>query len=425
MKPLRTTSLATLLLLGAVACQPGEPAPEAPKGPATPQQLAVRSADAYEANESGLVTASTVSRWVADWAANKPARVQGELIVLQLDAAPSGSPWIASTPGVRSYHAPELLRVLEPRSNGVLAIGSVPANGSRLDTFLRRFDLDPAHDLVLLASGTSTPRTLSQLARAWLALRYWGFGHEHLALLNGPATEVALRSDTFPALPFTGTSRVTALPEHFALLADLGAVKAAVGQAPLLDVRGRDEFDGRVPSRSKLDATCLDGAERCTATFAGRIAGAQHLPWERFVEDGRFRPLAALDAALTEAQVDRATTSVIYDADGHEGALVTFAFLAVLGAPARWYAPGFVEWGALNASHPSSGLQALPPSSAWRTDVATLTQLGAWADVGAGVRPLVFDAAAPSADQVQVADRAYRLEAPALPAVGVSEESCR
>ena len=39
-----------------------------------------------------------------------------------------------------------------------------------------------------------------------------------------------------------------------------------------------------------------------------------------------------------------------------------------MGQPARWYAASFLEWGALNASHPSSGLRALPDDSPWRTD---------------------------------------------------------
>jgi 3-mercaptopyruvate sulfurtransferase SseA len=419
MTRLTTLPLACLLLLGASGCQPEVPAPEAPKGPATPAQLAVRSADTYAQNVNGLVTAGTVSRWVQDWASNKP--VDGELIVLQLDEAPGAAKWIASAPGVRAYHAPQLLQVLLPRNNGVLAVGTVPANGSRLDTFLRRFDIDPRTDLVLFASGTSNALTASQLARAWLAFRYWGFAHEHLALLDGPASDVTTLADSHLPQPFTGTERVLSLPEHFSLLADLGAVKAAIGQERLLDVRTREEFEGQVPSVSTLDATCLDGLSKCTATFAGRIAGATHLPSTRFFDGARFRSLAELDAL----QLERTRPVIVYDADGHDSALVTFALLGVLGVPARWYAPGFVEWGALNASHPSSGLQSLPASSAWRTDVESLSQLGAWADVGAGVRPLVFDAAAPSADQVQVADRAYRIEAPALPAVGISEESCR
>ncbi len=412
--------IAAALLLGATGCQPELPSPETPAPRAT---LAVRSADAYEQNVSGLVTASTVSRWVGDWAQHRP--VSGELIVLQLDEVAGSQPWIASSQGVRAYHAPELVRVLEPRNNGVLAVGTAPANGSRLDTFLRRFDIDPANDLVLLASGSATDRTLSQLTRAWLALRYWGFSHQHLAVLNGSASEVTPLSATHLPQPFTGIDRVLGLPEQFELLADLGVVKAAVGREPLLDVRTREEFEGGAPSLSTLDATCLDGLSKCTGTFGGHIAGATHLEWTRFVDAGRFRPLPELEAALAEVELAREKTTLVYDADGHESALVSFAFLAVLGVPARWYAPGFVEWSALNAGHPSSGLQALPASSAWRTDVASLTSLGAWARVEAGVRPLVFDADAPSADRVLTVDRAYRLEAPALPAVGVSEESCR
>ncbi|MGV3624964.1 MAG: hypothetical protein ACO1OB_29355, partial [Archangium sp.] len=101
---------------------------EAAVGPATPQTLASRSGDDFATNEAGLVTNSRLEQWVANWSANKPASVKGELIVLQFDAATSGAPWLAKQEGVRTYHAAELTRLMEPRNNGIAAIGTVPSN---------------------------------------------------------------------------------------------------------------------------------------------------------------------------------------------------------------------------------------------------------------------------------------------------------
>ncbi len=60
--------------------------------PATPEQLAVRAAADFGANEAGVVTPDRLAHWLADWEAHRPAGVEGELVVLQFDAAPGSSP---------------------------------------------------------------------------------------------------------------------------------------------------------------------------------------------------------------------------------------------------------------------------------------------------------------------------------------------
>lgn len=404
------------------ACAPESSVP----GAATPQTLATRSNVDFADNQAGLVTTSRLEQWLTNWSANKPASVKGELIVLQFDATTSGAPWLAKHEGVRTYQAVELTRLMEPRNNGIAAIGTVPSNGIRIDSFMRRFDMQPNEDFVLFVTGEATPDSVAVLARAWLAFRYWGWNHDNIGVLNGSVSSLpsTLRADAVDVHPFTGQTRIGTLKnEHFTLLADLAAVRSAIGNEPIVDVREATEFDGSAFGATTFDSTCL--ATPCSATFSGRIASSVNVPASSLQNaDGTLRSLNELDAAT--ASLDRSRTTYLYDLDGHESAVAAFAFLGVIGQPARWYAASFIEWGAFNASHPNSGLRALPANSPWRTDDFPALTEGAnnWSTIEQGIRPLVFDPKASSSDGVQQSDAAYKQNPPALPAVGAGEGGC-
>lgn len=417
----------------APAPAPPPPPPPPPTGPsaATPADLARRSAEGYDDNEAGLVTASRVTAWHAAWATAKPAGVAGDLVILQLDPAAGEAPFVAAAPGVRVYHAAELTRLLEPRSNGIAAIGTVPSNGIRIDSFMRRFSIRPNHDFVLFTAGEASPTSLATLTRAWLSFRYWGFEHESLGVLNGAVGQtlpVALRSADVAPHPFGGAVRIVTEPQdHFVLLADVGAVRDAVGKHPIVDARPADEYAGASLGASTLDDTCLDGPPACTPTVSGRIRGARSLPWTTLLEaDGTFKRQAALAALVTGAGLEPSKTAYVYDLEGYGSALLTFALLAIVEQPARWYAASYLEWAALNASHPDPALRRLAESSPWRTDrFPALTEgTNSWAPSSSGVRPFVFDDFVERATRVQESDAEYKLRPPQLPAVGAGEDGC-
>lgn len=399
----------------------------------TASELAVRSAPDLASNQAGLVAPSRVQAWLSNWRASRPAGVEGDLVVMQLGGAPGTLPFIASREGVRAYHAEDLGRFLEPRNNGLLAVGTVPTNGLLVDRLLRKYDIEPNRDFVLLALGEPSARGLEELARVWLSFRYWGFEHASLGVLHGSVAEgvpESLRQATAVEPPFEGGSRVAALRvDHTAVLAHLGEVRAAIGRSPIADTRSKAEYEGSALGTSAFDDTCLKGAGACTPTFSGRIASARHLPSSalRSPDGATLRSLPELDQALAEAGLDRSAEVIVYDADGRTSAVAAFALLAVAGVPARWYAPSFAEWGALNASHPDPALRLLPESSAWRTDVFPSVTEGqtAWADPQAGVRPLLFAADVSAPDRVQQQDREYKQAPPVLPPVDRASPDCR
>lgn len=422
-----------------VACTPaGAPPSDADDGrlstdaPQPPPEVGVRAADDFDANVAGVITSATLRRWLDGWETQRPDAVAGELVVLQLDAADDALPWLASRDGVRAYHAAELDRLMEERNNGVLASGTVPARGVRVDMYLRRHRIDPERDLILLATGRSSPAGLVRLARAWLSLRYWGVGHQHLALLEGDladATRSADRTGTATLPPIDGAVRVTMLPAHpFGLHAALGDVIEALdaGTRPW-DLRAAATFDDPAPDAVPADDTCLLRRPVCTTTFGTRLAGARQVPLSLFFDEDaqRFLRPAVIDARLAEAGLADERAPLLYDADGTRSALAAFALLAVAGRDVRWYAAGLAEWGALNATHPDPSLRVLPEDSPWRTDRPGRSEaIGRWAAAETAVRPLAIGPRAPRADRVRTDDFEYLRTAPALPAPSAGTNAC-
>ncbi len=49
----------------------------------TPSQISRRSNPDYNCNTSGIITASTLTKWIDNWKENRPKGVDGRLIILQ------------------------------------------------------------------------------------------------------------------------------------------------------------------------------------------------------------------------------------------------------------------------------------------------------------------------------------------------------
>ena len=339
------------------------------------RSLAHRSDPETEGNGAGLISLAQLEHWLTDWKTHQPAGITGRLIILQRDDAGDGLGVVAHQPDVRVYMADDLSMLLQTRSNGLLSAGLSPARGTRVDSYLRRYGIDPTSDLVVLAQGRASLAGWSDLARAWLTLRYWGVDHAHLALLDGSVSKLstALRSAVGETPPIDGAMRVVSLPnDGFALLADTADVRRAVleGDA-IIDTRAAEAFEGAQLSAAASDSSCLAGVSLCTSLRAGRIAGARHLPVASLLAaDGtQLQSVASLEALLAGLRADDRPV-IVYDADGHESALAAFVMLGVTGTPARWYAGGFVEWSALTASHPDPALRLLPDAPAGTIVVA-------------------------------------------------------
>ncbi|TGM63412.1 sulfurtransferase [Leptospira meyeri] len=179
--------------------------------------LVNESADDYNENNWGLITGSTLNRFVSDWQANKPSHITGNLIILQTDAAnrvaaDGHNAYVKSdaSKGVYVYELDDYkpaslpggdFRFNQKRDSGLFSNTiSYQANGLFIDDWLNTYNIDPTKDLIVLAAGTgrgvtvaadpgSTTATVAgaiqDITRGVYWLRYWGVDIKHLAILNG------------------------------------------------------------------------------------------------------------------------------------------------------------------------------------------------------------------------------------------------
>lgn len=151
----------------------------------SPAMLAQVSADDYNQNVNGLITAATLKRWKDDWTNQRPAGITGKLVIIQVTAGPAGAEYIKPNgSNVFTYLSPgsEWTQV---RTNGVIETIQVVPDGAQMDGIFKKYNIDPTKDMIVVAMGTgSTGNAMSQ-GRVWYALRYWGVDKKNIAILNG------------------------------------------------------------------------------------------------------------------------------------------------------------------------------------------------------------------------------------------------
>lgn len=149
----------------------------------SPEAIASESADNYDDNSYGLVTAQTLKSWIDNWGANKPAGISGKLVILQTQSGPAGFEYIKPDGvNVFTYEATEWV---ETRDNGVVQTKSMVPSGASMDTFLSKYDIDPRNDMIVCGMGTGGYGQAMRAGRCWYMFRYWGTAKENLAVLNG------------------------------------------------------------------------------------------------------------------------------------------------------------------------------------------------------------------------------------------------
>src|SRR5690606_12380560 len=189
---------------------------------ATPADLPDRSAPDYGDNLHGIISGGRLAHWYADWEKNRPAGIEGRLIVLQIvpSGVTSSSVLVAKEDeGVFVYLVPAG-QLNAPRDNGVSQFETDIPDGAAFDAFLKLYDIDPRKDLIVLGfenQAATTNTVVHSIGRAWLYLRYWGVAKEHLAILNGALNWNA----AFHALPHAPLAQ-----QKFSIPANKGKITA-------------------------------------------------------------------------------------------------------------------------------------------------------------------------------------------------------
>ena len=115
----------------------------------TPAAIAQESADDYEPNVNGLITASTLKRWKDDWANQRPAGITGKLVILQVSAGQRRARNTSSpTAATCSPICRRRREWIQTRTNGVIETPSMVPDGAAMDALLKKYNIDPTkrHD---------------------------------------------------------------------------------------------------------------------------------------------------------------------------------------------------------------------------------------------------------------------------------------
>lgn len=419
--------------------------------------LAQTSADDYDANVNGVISAATLGRWISDWANQRPAGITGKLVILQVTKGPAGAEYVKPDGvNVFSYLSPGSEWV-QTRTNGVIESVSMVPDGTAMDALLKKYAIDPTRDMIVAAMGTGSAGNAMGQGRIWYALRYWGVEREHLAILNGGNQWIngnGLAASDFQADPSTPPDNGSFSVKD--LLVDNTALQATVQDllavVPSADGNIKDDgiliWDSRNAAQFSAGQIVERGQQGCASAYCaptdidnyawtfqnngsrqGRPWGTLQLDFARMLDASRgyaYKPKPEL-AAYLAGQVDAGGNGFIdasYTPVGagnayQEGDTVyvycetTFRAMitgvvsgVILGKPTRFYDGAMVEWNSLSHIADRSGNPILPVNSPWRTDLRSFFRP---AMSSANVAPrTITDPYAWGANAIVEADRGYK-----------------
>lgn len=396
----------------------------------TPQMLTQESAENYDENVNGLISGATLKRWKDDWVNQRPAGITGKLIIFQATIGPVGSEYIKPNgTNVFTYLSPSS-EWIQTRNNGVIETQSMVPDGPTMDALLKKYNIDPAKDMIVAAMGTgSNPNAMAQ-GRIWYALRYWGFDKKNLALLNGgnqwlddtsmtPADDFQATPSTAPntgifsvkSLQVDNTQLQATVEDMIRVLTPTDANNKSDG-IMIWDARSLAQFSaGEKLEMGEDTNTDLAGTQGCATAYCDPVNSAVY---QQFFQNGGSRqghPNGTLQLQYTH-MLDSTkgyayrpksellnllnggvNTSGIGFVDGSYGLLgagnayqngdviynyceTTFramitgvAAAVIMGKPVRFYDGAMVEWNSLTYATDKNGNTILPADSPWRTDV--------------------------------------------------------
>lgn len=426
----------------------------------TPQTIAQVSADNYDDNVNGLVTAATLKRWMSNWTANRPAGISGKLVIFQATVGPTGAEYIKPNgTTVFTYLSPSS-EWIQTRKNGVIETQSMVPDGLTMDALLKKYNVDPVNDMIVCAQGTGSTGNAMAQGRCWYALRYWGVDKKNVAVLNGgnqwingnglAAADFAATASTAPG---TGTASVrdipvdnTALQATFEdLLAVLPATDANKKDDGVLiwDARSLGQYSAGERLESGDSGFTACGAANCAppagynymnsfqngGSRQGHPRGTLQLQFTNLLDSAKgfaYRPKAELQnflngganaagTAFVDATYQGVGTGNAYQAgdviynycETTFRAMITgFASAGILGVPVRFYDGAMVEWNSLSNIQDQTGKFILPADSPWRTDVKSFFRPAASASAVATRN--VVNPYAVHANKIIIEDQAYK-----------------
>lgn len=433
----------------------------------TPAAIAQVSADDYEQNVNGLITAATLKRWKDNWTTERAKLgLTGKLIIFQSTIGPVGAEYIMPNGStVFTYLSPSSEWV-QTRTNGVIETVSMVPDGATMDALLKKYNIDPRNDMIVAAMGTgSNPNAMSQ-GRIWYALRYWGVDKKNLALLNGGNQWINANGMTAAdfqatpsAAPNSGTVSVKSLPvDNTQLQATMQDLLAVVPSGDtnvkndgvfIWDARSLSQYSaGEMVENGEDTDSDTTGSQACTTAFCaplnpnnymwtfqnsgsrqGHPFGTLQLQYTHMLDATKgfaYRPKAELAAMLaggtnslgvgfvgSDYQLvgagnayQEGDTIYAYCETTFRAMITGVTSAVILGKPTRFYDGAMVEWNSLSHLMDKNSDYILPSASPWRSDVKSFFRP---ATSYLSVNPrTITDPYASNANAIVNADKAYK-----------------
>ena len=432
----------------------------------SPAQIAQVSADSYDDNLDGIVTGATLKRWISNWPQNRPAGITGKLVIFQSTIGPAGAEYVKPDGvNVFTYLSPSS-EWIQTRTNGVIETQSMVPDGAAMDALLKKYNVDPARDMIVAAMGTgSNPNAMAQ-GRIWYALRYWGVDRAHLAVLNGGNQWLngnGLAAGDFQAAPSaapnSGTASIKSLMvDNTQLQATVQDLLAALPGSDsnvrsdgvlIWDARSMSQYSaGMMVERSEDTNPDTAGSQACATAYCtptntanykwtfqnggsrqGHPWGTLQLQYTHLLDPTKgfaYRPRSVIASYLTGAPdangigfVDanyalvgagnayqEGDTIYVYCETTFRAMITGIASAVILGKPTRFYDGAMVEWNSLSYIADNTGNAILPVNSPWRTELKSYFR-SAMATADVTTRTIV-DPYARSTRAIVDADKTYK-----------------
>jgi len=426
----------------------------------SPANLAVESSADYNSNLYGIITGKTLKLWKDDWSTYRPAGIKGKLVILQMTTGEAGFEYVkANGSNVFSYLALSAEWTMT-RANGVLNTPTMVLDGPGMDAQLKKYNIDPVNDLIVLASGSASAANVMGQGRAWFALRYWGVDAMNIAVLNGgnkwqSDSGAMAAGDFLPTVapaPAFGMSSVRDLArDNMALQATLADMLAIIPSSDtnmkndgvlIWDARTVTQYSaGQKREKRDADSGCASAYCDAAATYdymasfqnggsrQGHPFGALNLNYLNVLDDAKgygFKTKAELAAFMNGASdangyalVDGSYNPVgegngyqpgdtvyAYCETSQRGVIAAIVSGVILGHPTRLYDGAMVEWSSLSNLSDQMGKAILPADSPWRTDTRSFYRPAM--AMGQVVARTIVDPYALHSNGIIAADRAYK-----------------
>ncbi len=410
----------------------------------SPAEISMKSNRDYNDNTYGVITAQTLTKWLDDWEHNKPAGVEGRLVVLQ-----AGTVGFENNATFLPHNDQDVFVYGIPgggacdpsyvRFDGFSNTPGAMVSGERIDMNINYYQLDPDKDFVVFAVAEGST-AIREITRTWWSMVYWGWDLTRLAFLNGSvAYNYANNKEYLVATPSPQpamekeyhmrdlkTDR-TALHLYIDEMMDLAQKEDQSGYF-ILDARGTEEYNGTKGSKSISSNCGPNHDEQCYTAYRGHIRGAVDFPYtdilitddgvtdlngDGVIDEGdasfKFKSYDDLVALYAAKGYKEGDTVIAYCRTGRKSTLSALTSVTVLGYPYRMYDGSWMQWGMMAHALDTNNTYIMPEDAAHRTDVAQYSEVISYNDP-LYVNPkeiYEINLTATSAQKIKEEDKAY------------------